>query len=301
MSHSRYRFAAFICFISVVFPFTLWSQSAAQSTASSNADEPDVCGINHLARCFEDLLQDQEGIWTSPLRTKRSDLLWITPIAAGTGLGIAYDSEALHDLGVDQTRFNISNDISDFGSFYTTAGAGAGVYFLGLAKDNPKLAETGRLAAESVIDAGIVDVPLKIAANRERPYAGNGNGEFWPHGTRDFTWDGSFPSGHATASWALAHVVSAEYPGVWTSIGAYGFATVISVARITGQDHFPSDVLVGGTIGYLVSGYVIHHRMTSSSKPSIWHALNPIVEPESRTVGLMVNFQPDVWNRNSSR
>ena len=38
---------------------------------------------------------------------------------------------------------------------------------------------------------------------------------------------------------------------------AYAFALAISASPVTSRQHFPSDVLVGGTFGYLIGGYVV--------------------------------------------
>jgi membrane-associated phospholipid phosphatase len=40
----------------------------------------------------------------------------------------------------------------------------------------------------------------------------------------------------------------------------YGGATTVSVSRVLAREHFPSDVLVGSTFGWLIGGYVLHHR-----------------------------------------
>ena len=53
-------------------------------------------------------------------------------------------------------------------------------------------------------------------------------------------------------SFAIATVIAHEYPGWLTQFASYGMATAISLARVGGQKHFPSDVFIGGTIGYLV-------------------------------------------------
>ena len=46
-------------------------------------------------------------------------------------------------------------------------------------------------------------------------------------------------------------------------IVAYGLATGVSVTRVLGQEHFPSDVFVGAACGYLIGRYVVrHHRHT---------------------------------------
>jgi membrane-associated phospholipid phosphatase len=108
--------------------------------------------------------------------------------------------------------------------------------------------------AEAVADASLVVEALKLATNRERPNEGNGQGGFWPHGTRSYGLDGSFPSEHAAASFALARVIASEYQSKPVQVAAYAFALAISASRVTARQHFPSDVLVGGTFGYLIGG-----------------------------------------------
>jgi len=101
---------------------------------------------------------------------------------------------------------------------------------------------------------------MKLATNRDRPNEGNGRGGFWPHGTGSYELDGSSPSGHAAASSALARVIASEYPSKPVQFAAYAFALTIGASRVTGRQHFPSDVLVGGTFGYLIGGYVDRHH-----------------------------------------
>src|SRR5262249_38774580 len=146
------------------------------------------------------------------LRIQPKDTLWLVPFAAGTGVALHYDGQAQENLGIDKSRIDVSNIVSGFGSPYATLGGYAGLYFLGLGTQHPHLAETGRLGGEAVVDSILVTAALKLATNRERPNEGNGQGGFWPHGTRTYEIDGSFPSGHATESFALARVIASEYP-----------------------------------------------------------------------------------------
>jgi membrane-associated phospholipid phosphatase len=41
---------------------------------------------------------------------------------------------------------------------------------------------------------------------------------------------------------------------------AYGGAGVIALSRIPVQAHFPSDVFVGATLGYVIGHYVVLRR-----------------------------------------
>lgn len=255
------------------------------------SDATPICGIAHLGRCIQDLAEDEKGIFTSPLRVQPKDAYWLAPLGAATGLAFAYDVDAEQSVGVDVGRTNTANKIADFGSFWATGAEGAGIYFIGLARKNPKLAETGRLGAEAVIDSGSVTLVTKLVSNRQRPRQGNGQGDFWPYGADHWEWDSSFPSDHATASMALARVISGEYPRWYVMVPAYGFAESVGISRILANQHFPSDVLVGQAIGFLAANYVLNHRSlyrpgarkTLTSR--IIGSVNPIANARTRTLG----------------
>jgi membrane-associated phospholipid phosphatase len=271
-------------------------EATQQQADSANAAKPQkestppTCGYSNLVRCLKDLGQDQVGIWTSPLRAQPADAIWIVPFAAATGAAIYYDPQAIQGLGINQSRINISNTISQFGSPYATFGGAAAIYLFGMAKHKEHLAETGRLGAEAALDASILTEGIKMATNRERPYQGLGQGGFWPHGTSSYTLDGSFPSGHAAASWALARVIASQYPNRLVQISAYTFAIAISASRVTAREHFPSDVLVGSTFGYLIGGYVLHHHALQYEDLSV--SFLPIMDYSSRTYGLRLQITP---------
>jgi membrane-associated phospholipid phosphatase len=253
-----------------------------------------TCGVAHLGQCFKDIGHDQAGIWTSPLRIAPRDAIWLVPFAAGAGVALHYDAQAQQNLGIDKSRIDASNIVSGFGSPYATLGGSAGLYFLALGTHNEHLAETGRLGAEAIIDSLLVVEALKLATNRERPNEGNGQGGFWPHGTRSYELDGSFPSGHATESFALARVIASEYPSKPVQIAAYAFALSISASRVTARQHFPSDVLVGGTLGYLIGGYVVRHHAAEGVDSGF--SFVPVVDVAAHTFGANIALRPDQFD-----
>ena len=264
--------------------------ASSAPTVAAPANQP-ICGIAHLGRCIQDLGEDEKGIFTSPLRVQPKDVYWLAPLGAATGLAIAYDADAAQLVGVDANRTKTANKIADFGSFWAAGAEGAGIYFIGLAKKNSKLAETGRLGAEAIIDSGSVTLVTKLVTNRQRPRQGNGRGDFWPFGTQHWEWDSSFPSGHATASMSLARVISGEYPHWYVMVPAYGFAETISLSRIFANQHFPSDILVGQAVGFLTGSYILNHR--SLYRPGakktftrrLIDSVNPIADPRTSTLG----------------
>jgi membrane-associated phospholipid phosphatase len=58
-------------------------------------------------------------------------------------------------------------------------------------------------------------------------------------------------------------VIAREYPTLWVRFGVYSVASMVSITRVLGQEHFPSDVLVGSAVGWLVGHYVYgkHHKV----------------------------------------
>src|SRR5229473_2483399 len=123
--------------------------SPSSDPASQNPGAPSkqtvICGPAHLGRCLKDIALDQAGIWTSPLRLKSRDAFWLVPFAGATAAAIHYDPRAQQELGIDRSRIDTSNTISQFGSTYATLGAGGALYVVGRLTHNDHLAETGRL------------------------------------------------------------------------------------------------------------------------------------------------------------
>jgi membrane-associated phospholipid phosphatase len=114
-------------------------------------------------------------------------------------------------------------------------------------------ANTGFTALEAMGAASLMNYAVKVGTNRQYAYHPDTNGEFWEGGR-------SFPSGHAAASFAFASVIAHRYPHkVCLKWGAYGLATGVSLARIGGKKHFASDILVGGTLGYVTGTYLATH------------------------------------------
>jgi membrane-associated phospholipid phosphatase len=199
---------------------------------------------------FKNLIMDQKDIWTSPFRVKTGDLQWLVPFAGITTGLIMTDRTASHEAS--RRHVNSSRTFSDAGLALAGASS-AGFYFLGQATGDSQKSETGILGGEAMVNALAVDEVLKYAFQRQRPFETNGAGRFFQSGSQN-----SFPSAHATLSFAFASVLAHEYPGWLTKILAYGGASAISLARVSGKEHFPSDVFVGGTLGYLIGEHVYH-------------------------------------------
>jgi hypothetical protein len=239
----------------------MWALPAlAQVNAPTPQSAGSECRLKTLQVCVKDVAQDEAGIVMSPRHTRPIDLWWIIPFGAATGLAVHYDTRAIHDLGVHPNREKDFNKVSDYGGLYLpVAAAGAG-YIAGAVRNNDYLTETAVLSAEAMADATILDQGLKYALDRENPMLDNARGGLWPQGPKGWPNSPSMPSEHAMNVWAFAHVVGGQYNGFATRVLVYGLASTVSVSRVIARQHFPSDVLVGSTLGWLAGGYVLHHR-----------------------------------------
>jgi hypothetical protein len=256
-----------------------------QSLPPTPEDRP--CDLHALMVCVKHVAEDEKGIVLSPLHAPAEDLLWIVPFGAATGVAIHYDTEAIQDLGVHTTREDHFNKLSDYAGLYAPfAAAGVG-YGAGSVRHDDYLKETAVLSAEAMADAGILDEGLKYALDREYPMADNAKGGFWPGGPKSWPNNPSMPSEHAMNVWAFAHVVAGQYDGIATKAVVYGVASTVSVSRVLARQHFPSDVVVGSTFGYLIGGYVLHHR---SREHGNLVDVSAVQTPMGRGIELRVNL-----------
>jgi Capsule assembly protein Wzi/PAP2 superfamily len=202
---------------------------------------------------LKNIALDQKSIWTSPSRLRWSDGSWLLPLAAVTGGLLATDRAVPPALSTDPNKLNRYVKVSDSG-LYSLIGAGGGLYVWGKLSHNDHQKETGILAGEAAINSFAVDTALKYSFGRERPNQGQGLGNLFQHGV-------SFPSDHSAVAWSIASVIAHEYPGPLTKLIVYGLASAVSVSRVGAKEHFPSDVLVGSAVGWLIGRqvYRAHH------------------------------------------
>jgi hypothetical protein len=200
-----------------------------------------------------DLLADQKAFWNRPFHPKATDITWFVPLAATTSLMIGSDNSIEARLPSGATFINRSQTLSNLGVASLVAASG-GIYFWGGLEHDSHAQEAGILSGEALLDSLAVGSALQLFSGRQRPTQDSGKGKFWQGGN-------SFPSGHAAMAWSIASVLAHEYPGPMTEFLAYGAASAISAARVTGRDHFASDVLVGSVLGWYLGreSYHTHH------------------------------------------
>ncbi len=228
----------------------VWSAGIATEdpqTVAASTDEAQRHGF--VVRNLRRGLEDQKELYLAPLKPK--NLKWDALFLAATGALLATDRQISRDIPRDHV--NISHNIA----LVCLGGTGAalgGVWLYGIRTDNPHAKETGELTLESLANTFLIYTPMQFIAGRERPDEGTGNGRFWRHGN----FNTSFPAGHPMFTWAMASVLAHEYPRPWLKVLAYGAALSVSGARLTGRNHFASDIWVGSVLGYLIGTHIFH-------------------------------------------
>lgn len=138
--------------------------------------------------------------------------------------------------------FYVASDVADFGLLWVLLAASRGVRG---GRVNERAAVRGIVGTG--IESVLVNLVLKSLIGRVRPR----HQEARPHRLRQ-PLTSSFPSGHATAAFCAAVLLSEEDPLAPVYFAA---ATVVAASRIHVKIHHPSDVAAGVAIG-LALGWI---------------------------------------------
>ena len=210
-----------------------------------------------------DILHDQKGLWTFPLKVAKGHYLLPVAIVIGGTAGLIYaDPHAMPYFRSHQKNLDDVNDVFDpMISTGEVIALPAGLLAAGYIRHDGREVSTALLATEAYTDSVVINLAIKAVTRRERPSDvppnGNFEGTFFNGGKSPLK-GSSFPSGHATAVWSVATVVAERYRHrgrPWVPVLAYTLATAISCSRITEMAHFPSEVWLGASLGYTIARY----------------------------------------------
>jgi hypothetical protein len=168
-------------------------------------------------------------------------------LAAGGGAV----SIGMHQLDAKVQQQVVGNDTADnflkpgqiIGNSLTLLAASATTYTYGRLRDQPKVSHVGMDMLRSLAVSVAITQSLKYATHRERP---------------DHSDNKSFPSGHASDTFAVATVLE-RHVGWRYSIPGYLFASYVAVSRLPSNRHWLSDVTFGATVG-IIAGRTVTRR-----------------------------------------
>jgi hypothetical protein len=233
------------------------SQEARENQQPPHAHETVTDTGCSFRRFFHDTWSETSqfghGLKAVPRSAVRpSNLKWELPILAATGVMIAKVDRPADNRIQSKSLQQTAGQWSNVG-LGLELGSAALAYGLGCGKHHSNLRDTGFKALAGMGAAGTADLVLKLAFDRQFPYSRNSTGKFWGGGR-------SFPSGHSATSFAFAALVAHRYPkNKWVKWGAYALATGVSLSRYPAKKHYPSDILIGATLGYVTGTYLAGH------------------------------------------
>lgn len=172
--------------------------------------------------------------------------------AAGVLGGTFLLDETVRDLALDH-QGTLGRDLAEgghtYGDWKKTAPvlAGAGV-LIGVALEGETGARKAGAAFVGVLAGSMANNVLNWTLGRSRPREELGSLHFDP-----FRSHASLGSGHAAYAFAIAAAVDEMSEGAW-AIPFYAAAAGTGIARVYGDRHWLSDVVVGGFIGWWVGG-----------------------------------------------
>ena len=174
---------------------------------------------------------------------------WINAVFAGFDQSVTLAIHKLYELGGDLMT-TIMEIISLFGKH--------GLFLIALSLALAFFKKTRRFGTAMcialVLAAVFVNLYLKIAIARERPYTIEFYRQLWITVGQNVESDYCFPSGHTNAAFAtmIPLFILGNKKTSWLALV---FAVVMGISRIYLVVHFPSDV-VGGMITGTIAGLI---------------------------------------------
>jgi membrane-associated PAP2 superfamily phosphatase len=235
----------------------------SQSQLERHRDDPGSLREVSWRSLPKNFLQDQKGIWLFPAQLAKGRH-WV-PTLAISGLTAGLLVADPHAMPYFETHERNLDDINDvFDPLITTGEVIAlplSLMVAGYARHDTYQVSTALLAGEAYADVAVVDLAIKAVTRRKRPSdvapGGSYHDTFFAGGKSPFK-GSSFPSGHAAGVFSVATVVASRYRHhKWVPWITYGFATAVSLSRVTTRAHFPSDVFLGAALGYTITRYQV--------------------------------------------
>lgn len=187
--------------------------------------------------------QDTLSIVAWPLHLDEPALYILAAAAQGTASLLRSDTHLyrrLHNVRWSVRRRNV---------FDYTLHLGHGLFDLGVmaafAFGDERARRTSLAGIEALVSVAATSILLKRILRVPRPESDATRKRYF-NGFRD----DALPSGHTMSAFATAAVIATEYPS--SAPFVYGLASLVGLSVMKRGWHWPSDVLLGGSLGILI-------------------------------------------------
>jgi hypothetical protein len=175
------------------------------------------------------------------------------PVRIHLGIAFARDVGRAANHGVHEQEIDAMADRKAFdhrrerafeagepaGSGWVQAGGALGTFLIGKATGSRRAQVLGADLVRAQMINSVITQGVKLAVGRSRPNGGRY----------------SFPSGHASATFASATVLYRHF-GWKVGVPAYGLAAYVGASRLQENRHYASDVIFGAALG-IVAGRTV--------------------------------------------
>jgi membrane-associated phospholipid phosphatase len=184
----------------------------------------------------------QQSVSTSPTLPQwaKGSLLAGGAVLAGAALDKPVDRFVSKHQ--DARAFDAWGNVGKAMPVALAAGAGAAVAF-----GDSRMQNIGIISLQSIAASGGLSMVTKRLVKRTRPGEDGGI-----CGCTAKPSDDSFPSNHAAVAFAAVTPFAQEYDAPWL----YGLAAVGAMGRVADRQHWVSDVVAGGLVGYAIGSWL---------------------------------------------
>ena len=189
--------------------------------------------VPSLSRLFKETLTDFRQL------PSRETFTWLSIGATAAFAGHPADGRVTRILSASQPLHDTLEPGAIVGGTPFQLGAAFATYALGRATNSPRVASVGADLFRAQLMAQATTYAIKYSVRRMRP----DSSQF------------SFPSGHASVTFASATVLQRHF-GWRAGIPAYAVASYVAASRVQMKRHYLSDVAFGAALG-IVAGRTV--------------------------------------------
>jgi len=135
------------------------------------------------------------------------------------------------------------------------------VFFVGFAAhslitNNMSTRKIAYEIGQASLYTGAITLILKTAFGRTRPYMNEGTSSYYPFSSLLDRYH-SFPGGHTATAFVISTILSRNAGSTWLKLLAYLPALFTPISRVYQDQHWMSDNVFGGALGFFVAAWVV--------------------------------------------
>ena len=202
---------------------------------------------------------DWGNFFAEPFRSSKN-LVYCGSVIGITALSSTVDKDVRKSVSVQGSKTynqNFLDGPTAYGYVQYPSILGGAIYTIGLFTRENELRKTGRMLIQSLVYSGTLTMGLRYLFGRARPFSSKTGSQY------DFTWfqsrgdTQSFPSGHTVVAFATSTILAEQIDTWWARVILYPLAALTAYARLRNDQHWLSDVIFAGALGYGTSKFVI--------------------------------------------